>query len=387
MRHSKTASKAEYQDAVDEFVIPSNHPHGEGHQWLSSFLKRLDWSKLKDPSLWGFRTNETDSLSPKVQIALLKSCIERMIWLRDHRKRTGFPEQDQGFWINYDIGGVVYGIAIDLFQRPLPFSEDDICEILESMHHDCGHGGDVTPPFDLTLAYARKHQLSTKLLTALKHYVEGLRKVNSTIARGVKRKSALLFVLDDSCGEQHCWSDRFRQGLKALPERQQKDWRAMIIQMDAVEFARNKKTWKNKVPQFIENLGANHILKCLSAWWPAAIETHVWPLETGGSYLLQHFVWLLEVIAEDEKYAQRCDSLVVQLSALDWKPKERAQKVMVAAAQYLEQRPPEVSWTALQELNAWSESVGKKPGYSTGSAISKALTSFAKKHQLSSNKR
>jgi len=314
-----------------------------------------------------------------MQIAVLKTCIGGMVRLREQE-----PDRGKAFRINYDIGGVVYGIANDLLRRPLPFSERDICEILEATRHDCGHGGDVTPPFDLALAYARKHRLSAELLDALKLYVGRLQGLKSILVQGVKRRAELLFTLDATCGKKGCWSERFREGLSNLPESQQEDWRAMVVQMDAVEFSRNKKDWKAKAPQAIETLGAKHILKSLSAWWPRPCGTPVCPLETGGSYLLQHFVWLLEVIAEEKRHARSCDSLIVQLSKLDWKPRERAQKVMVAAAQYIEQRPPSVAWSAIQRLNAWSELVDKKPGWS-GNSISKILKSYADQHRLSSS--
>src|SRR5262249_47575350 len=178
-----------------------------------------------------------------------------------------------------------------------------------------------------------------------------------------------------------CWSARFREGLSELPESQQENWRAMVVQMDAVEFGRNQNNWKAKAPQIIRTLGVKHILTCLSAWWPSPVETPVCPLETGGSYLLQHLVWLLDVVAQEKRHARRCDSLVVALSALDWKPRERAQKVLVPAAQYLEQRPPALGWPAIQRLNAWSESVDPKAAWG-GSSISKVLKSYAEKHRL-----
>jgi hypothetical protein len=379
MRHAKTK---DYQAAVEELIVRQNQGDDDAWKWLSAFLKRLDWSSLQNPSLWGFHSDKPSTLPARTQIALLKACIDLMVRLREQRKSDACSERGNDLHINFDIGGVVYGIANDLFRRPLPFSERDICDILGAMRHDCGHGGDVTPPFDVALAYARKHQLSNKLLTALKLYVDRMKGLRSIIANGVKRKAQLLLTLDASCGKKRCWSERFRAGLSTLPESEQKGWRAMVVRMDAVEFGRNQKDWKTKAPKIIETLGAKEILKCLSAWWPDPAETPACPLETGGSYLLQHFVWLLGVLAREKQHAKTCDRLIVQLSHLDWKPKERGQKVMVAATQYLEQRPPALAWLALQRLAAWSESVNKKEGY-TGSSVSKSLKSYAEKHGLS----
>jgi hypothetical protein len=383
MSEAKKALNARYQAAVDQAIGAGNQKGGEAQKWLASFLKRLHWSSLKSPSLWGFRSEEPVTLPPRLQIALLKSCIDMTVRLRAQWRAVS-PNRGKEFQINLDIGGVVYGIANDLFRRRLPFSERDICEILKATHHDCGHGGDVRPPFDLALAHARKHDLSTKLLDALKLYVGGLKGLRPIQVQDVKRKAELLLTLDSASGKQHCWSERFREGLATLPQAQQKEWRAMVVQMDAVEFGRNQKNWKAKAPQIIQTLGAKHILTCLSAWWPSPNETPVCALETGGSYLLQHFVWLLDVIAQEKQHARGCDSLVVQLSKLDWKPRERAQKVMVAAVQYLQERPPAVGWPAIGRLNAWSKSVDPKAAWG-GSSIAKALKSYVKKHQLSSS--
>jgi hypothetical protein len=384
MNRFKTVN-ADYRAAVNKLLLPRHPDNGEAQKWLSAFLKRLDWASIENPSLWGFKSDETGELPLKLQIGLLKSCLELMVRLREQRKNEPSTEWGKDQHVRYDIGGVVYGIAIDLFRRPLPFSERDICGILETARHDCGHGGDVTPPFDLALNYAREHDLSVGLLAALRVYVDGLKGLQSIIVQGVKRKAALVFTLDNKRGKQCCWSQRFRDGVSELPQSQQKKWRAMVLQMDAAEFGRNEKHWKAKVPQFIETFGAKYILVCLSAWWPSPVRAPVCPIETGGSYLLQHFVWLLDVIAQQKRYAPRADSLIVQLSKLDWKPRERGQKVVVAAARYLERRPPVVGWSGLQALNAWSESFEKKQGF-TGSSISKITFEYGEKHGLSANR-
>src|SRR5262249_9208644 len=138
--------------------------------------------------------------------------------------------------------------------------ERDICEILESTRHDCGHGGDVAPPFDLALAYARKHHLSPKLLESIKLYLDRMKRLQSRQVNDVKRKAELLFTLDATAGRKPCWSERFREGLADLPQFEQNGWRAMVVQMEAVEFGRNQKPWKAKAPQIIESLGAEQIL-------------------------------------------------------------------------------------------------------------------------------
>lgn len=69
-----------------------------------------------------------------------------------------------------------------------------------------------------------------------------------------------------------------------------------------------------------------------------------------------------------------CDALVVRLSGIDWAPKDRAAKFMIAAAYYSIRRPPEVAWESLQQLMRWS---GQEPG-----KISKVVREYAERHGL-----
>lgn len=376
-----TKINAEYRAAVDRLVASRKRRDSDAQRWLANFLKSQDWSKLENPSLFGYFSEEPRKLSPRQQITVLRLCIEWMVELR--HSRGSIAADRQAFRINIDLGGVIYYIANDLFRRPLPFSESDICTILETTHHDCGHGGDVAPPLDLALAHARKHGLSPRLLGALRSYVDRLTHASSSAAQNLKKKASLLFTLEPTDGKKRCWSQTFRDGLSRLPKAQQERWRSMVLHMDAVEYGRNEKKWKAIAPEFVAALGAEQIVACLSAWWPTAARGEACPLETGGSYLLQHFIWLLDVIAQEKVHARSCDALIVRLSKLDWKPKERGQKVMVAATHFLEHRRPTVAWSALQRLNDWSNSVDKKPGHATGHSIEKALHAYARKHRLS----
>src|SRR5262245_46740665 len=133
-RPKKVTINAEYKAAVDRLIGPRNLRDGEAQKWLASFLKRQDWATLDDPGLWGFHSDEPGKTPPRLQIAVLKLCVELMKRLREQRDKS--PNQSKAFRINYDIGAVVYDVVNDLFRRLLPFSERDICEILETTHHD-----------------------------------------------------------------------------------------------------------------------------------------------------------------------------------------------------------------------------------------------------------
>src|SRR5690349_19975147 len=99
MSRPKKQVSADYQAAIDRFVSVRNPRDREAQKWLSSFLKHLDWSALKAPPLWGFQSDELGTLPPKLQIALLKSCIELMVRLREERRSAGAPGRGKGFRI------------------------------------------------------------------------------------------------------------------------------------------------------------------------------------------------------------------------------------------------------------------------------------------------
>jgi hypothetical protein len=97
--------------------------------------------------------------------------------------------------------------------------------------------------------------------------------------------------------------------------------------------------------------------------------------------LLKHLVWLLSVLGTLKDLEPKCVELVCRLTDLDWKPRERAQKVMIAAALYLRSFPPEVSRAALERLAQWSS---RAPDGTTGNKIRDVLLSYYRDRRLKS---
>jgi hypothetical protein len=135
-------------------------------------------------------------------------------------------------------------------------------------------------------------------------------------------------------------------------------WQQLVLQMSVAEQARLPTTWRKTTGKFVGELGVAHVAGRLAHWWPTA-RPDAWTLESGGSQLLRHFVWMLHVMREgataDEKAS--CDDLVRRLAFLDWKPRERAKKVAVAVASYLVECAPETAAEGLRQLSHWSLSL------------------------------
>jgi hypothetical protein len=309
------------------------------------------------------------------QITVLKACLERMCWHREQRS------SGDGLSADYYIGSVLYTMACALYGRRLPYSEDDVCQILRLSRHTCGHGSDVTPPFDIAVEYARANGLTAELLSALREFMAGLKGVGSAQVTHLKRKGGLLFVLDaESTGtRKKCWSDRFRDGLLMLPPDEQAKWRRLVLNMTVNDVYVVPKVWRRNATKFVQELSPERVVQRLSAWWPDPTVSIVWPIQTGGSHLLKYFVWLLSITATASELEPQCIELVCRLSELDWKPRERAQKVMIAAASYLSSFPPELSWAALQRLAQWSSSA---PGGAKGNKIREVLRTYCDDHKI-----
>src|SRR5262245_43977247 len=214
-----------------QFVIPDDHPNRKAHEWLAAQLDGLLWDSEVDYS-WIRRQGELllgklDEQPGAVQIGVLKACLERMLWLRQQ------DSSEDGLSTDYYTGSVLYNLVCALYARRLAYSEDDICQILRLSRHTCGHGSDVTPPFDIAVKYARANGISAGLLSALKDFMEGLKSVGSAQVSHLKRKGGLLFVLDaESDGtRKSCWSDRFRVGLLSLATEEQAEWRQLVLNM------------------------------------------------------------------------------------------------------------------------------------------------------------
>ena len=335
------------------FSVANDHPNCEAQQWLADRISCLDlvagiknvWKHdLPNPVL-----TAVDEQDPGVQISLLKACLERMNW------HAAQPSDAEGIKdAHFYVGSLLYRTVCTLYQRDLPYSEHDICGILTLSQHSCGHGSDVGPPFEIALAHARKNGISDELLAALRTYLGGLKGTRSIQANQIKRKVNLLLVLESGFEgkARPCWSDRFRKGLALVSQEEQQKWRELVVSMTVQDAPTTPKKWHRRAKRFLDDVSAAPVIERLSAWWPDPRESTIWPIQTGGSHLLKYFIGLLSLIREAGTRTAECDSLVCQLSEIGWKPRDRGQKVILAAVHYLLRCPPEVAGSPLERLES-----------------------------------
>jgi hypothetical protein len=311
---------------------------------------------------------ELDRHTTEFKIRVLRACVERLPW---YRADTGEIRD-----VEWKIGSLLYELVAELYRCKLPFAESDLVDLLHLSRHDCGHGCDVNPPFQLAVAYAAKRGLTPELLAGIREYVSALKGTTSTQAQTIKRRAALLYVLDKDAVKQPqpCWSERFRLGLRDIPAQEAQVWVGLVMSMNTNDVYTITKSWRRSAEQFIARVGEERVVERLTQWWPTPDVQKTWPIGTGGSHLLKHFVWLLDAMPTHSSSKPAADELVCTLSQLDWKPRERAAKVMLAAGRYLAGRSPDVSWIALQNLAQW-------PGLERGE-LAQIAAKFAETHQI-----
>jgi len=358
--------------SLPDFPFADGHPNAEAHRWLHQNLSEVMAAQEADafPRDVGPLLTRVERLSPAFRVAVLRASIERLPWYREH----------SASWrdINWSRGTLLYELVSRLYKRKLPYAESDICEILRISRHSCGHGSDVAPPFDILLDHARRNGITAELLDAARDFLVGLKGVTSAKAWHLKRKGAVLLLLDPDQPTrqraQACWSDRFRQVLLALPPEEMRQWQGLVLEMNVSDQGRMPRSWRRIAEKFLAELGVEHVVARLTECWPGDDDRGGWPVQTGGSHLLKHLVWLLETVPPTHEAKPTCDQLVRRVARLDWKPPGQAAKFQIAAAFYLAARPPIVAWEPLQRLAA-------KSGGAEG-RIQTMVREFAQRHGL-----
>lgn len=316
-------------------------PSARAHSWVEGLLA----SRPRNlPEVFG----ELAALPKDVQVAVLRECVARMPLLRDEG--------------DYAAGSALYEVACHLYSRKLPLDEHDVCALLATSRHTCGHGSDVSAPLDIAQSWMLRNGYSQPIVNATRTFIAALRGIGSAQANFAKRRSAIMLLADpeESGDHEDGWSRHFRAGLRAMTGADRTKWQRLILQMKANDVYVRPGVWNKQAQRILSELGATPALEQIAWWIGGADEPAYARVRTGGSHVLKHLVWLLDEIAGDGAYISACDTVAARLTAIDWTPKDRAAKFMIAAAYYWGRRPPAVAFAPLQQLARWSgETSGK----------------------------
>lgn len=98
-----------------------------------------------------------------------------------------FRERD-----SYRDGSLLYEAAVLLYEMKLPVSEADLCELLRTSSHTCGHGEDVRPPVELARDYMRREGYSPAIMAAIEDFRDALPSARTAKVHNIRRAIDLL---------------------------------------------------------------------------------------------------------------------------------------------------------------------------------------------------
>jgi len=198
-----------------------------GHDWIDKHLALGDASAATHKKLLGKLSAEPTS----TRIAVFRACYERLPMLREQ-------------WQDPEVfarGEQLYRLVNAAALHDLPFHERDLCAVLRSARHGCGHGQDVLNPVDLTRSQILRSGVvpSERLFKSLRHYLAELQGLNSVKAQTAKRRIAILLLLDTfhqpNPRSKPVWSQTFTASLPAFPADSRMAWQQFVAGIKLIE--------------------------------------------------------------------------------------------------------------------------------------------------------
>ena len=254
------------------------------------------------------------------RVALLKAAVAELPKLRASDAPNAHQE-----------GLLIYAAVGALYSARLPLREADLCEVLVAAGHECGHGLDTRPPFDLARKYMRKHGYSPALGEAIATFIANLPKSSAVQIKELRRRAALIAVLGpEPVGPADSWIRSLQGHLAALQPPERTTWENLVLAMSVSERMVMPNTWRAPAEVALEQLGVERAVQRLTQWWPDAGPGGVVNLKDGGAQILEHFIWLLSLLPRSDG-----EPLVARLADLRFKGRDEPMAVLKPAAAYL----------------------------------------------------
>ena len=257
-------------------------------------------------------------LTPREQVALLLAAVRRLPGLRV----AG----------DYRTGELLYDLVAALYRSRLSLGEAELCALLRSSRHDCGHGADTRPPFDVARRYQQHHGYSPAISAAIREFVDNLPRSGAVKIQNLRRSAALLAVLDTDLSDVRgvrgaWWINQVRASLAAIQGAERRAWERLALSMTVSERMVLPQTFDRRVQPIINELGPERVVGRLAEWWPQPPSVS---LRGSGAQLLKHFIWMLERLPRADG-----EPLVCLLAEIQWQPRSRPFAVLKPAAAYL----------------------------------------------------
>lgn len=286
---------------------------------LQSLAGARTWPWGLSPTERALLRKRLRSLSSDEQIALLRSCVALM---------PQFRERD-----SYRDGSLLYEAAVLLYGMKLPVSEADLCQLLRTASHTCGHGEDVRPPVELAQDYMRREGYSPTIMAAIEDFRDALPPARPAKVHNIRRAIDLLAVLRSAKPKRGLrpWTADVADHLAELPAEELRRWQQLVLGMVVREQHRMPATWERVATAFIDEVGTGLVATRLQEFWPAR-HAEV-SLKQGGAQLLKHFLWMLSLLPD----RPAGDELASRIPTMTWRRQQDPPiGILKAAAAYLE---------------------------------------------------
>jgi hypothetical protein len=215
----------------------------------------------------------------------------------------------------------------------LPVSEADLCELLRTASHTCGHGQEVRPPVELARDYMRREGYSPAIMAAIEDFRDALPPARASKVHNIRRAIDLLAVLTPSAKPKRGlrpWTADVADHLAELPGEQLRHWQQLVLGMVVREQHRMPATWQRVATAFIDEAGAGLVAARLQEFWPAR-HAEV-SLRQGGAQLLKHLLWMLSLLPD----RPAGDELASRIPTITWHRQDPPIGILTAAAACLE---------------------------------------------------
>lgn len=264
------------------------------------------------------------ALPPDTWPGVLRAAVTRMAGARhledaDPGRRAGA--------LAYEIAMILYGA------RKLVLDEDDLHELLVTARHDCGHGGDTRPPFDLALARMRRFGYSPTLGAAIQVFARNLPDSRATKVRNLRRSAGILAVLERGPAPgatERDWGESVRTVLAETSGSERAAWERLVLQMRASELFSPPASWAREAGRLVDAIGYKQTERRLTEWWPDPRVADALQLRSGAAQVLKHFIWMLATL-DPALGAQ----LACQLAYIRWTPTRNPLAVVKPASDFL----------------------------------------------------
>jgi hypothetical protein len=279
-----------------------------------------------------------------VQLAL--AAFDRARWIGEHEAEIA----DAAAWMRR-----VCNVLYHLYALRLPFTSAEMVRLI------LGRGA-AAPPISRIAEYFERHELTAELAALLRQRRDAIRAGIGRTHKAIDVQNALqlrdmLLWHDerDALDLDSCWSERVRDGLRAMTGERCERWRALLRHIRGDAGSKPAKAWIKEAQARLAAVGAEDFRAMTTQWFACFRERAPLKLSVVGSHVLKGLLWYA-ALARNPAVTEAALALI----DAPWKPKRNLDKVMVALALVIDTMPVEEAWAvALKLQQRWGASEGQ----------------------------